>query len=52
MYEIIYDCDDGWTESRNLSETFKGTWDELQAHLKTMRRHGCYNITANAIYGE
>ena len=49
MFEIIYDYDDGWTDTRNISETFKGTWDELQDYLKSMRRHGCYNISAAAI---
>ena len=49
MFEIIYDYDDGWTETRNISETFTGTWDELQDYLKSMRRRGCYNISAASL---
>ena len=52
MYEIIYDYDDGWTEHRNVIEEFTGSWTELQAYIKTMRKHGCYNITASIIREE
>ena len=52
MYEITYDyTDDGGYESRNNVETFTGTWTDLQAYIKVMRRQGCYNITANAVDG-
>lgn len=49
MYEIIYDYDDGWSESRNNVEIFEGSWDELQDHIKKMRRNGCYNISATCV---
>ena len=52
MYEITYDyTDEGGYESRNITERFDGTWTELQAYIRTMRRTGCYNIEANAIDG-
>ena len=42
MYEIIYDyTDDSGYECRNNVETFEGTWDELQAYIRDMRRNGC-----------
>lgn len=49
MYEIMYDYDDGWTEFRDCCEEFTGTWTELQAYIKIMRKRGCYNITAAAV---
>lgn len=49
MYEIIYDYDDGWSESRDCVEYFEGTWAELQGHIKNMRRSGCYNISATCV---
>lgn len=50
MYEIIYDyTDEGGNESCNNVETFTGTWDELQAYIKSMRKTGCYNITATEV---
>jgi len=49
MYEIVYDYDDGWSESRNNVETFEGSWSELQDHIKKMRRNGCYNIYATSV---
>lgn len=52
MYEIIYDyTDEGGYESRNNVERFDGTWTELQAYVKAMRRQGCYNIEATAVDG-
>lgn len=49
-YEIIYDyTDEGGYECRNCVETFEGTWSELQAYIKAMRRNDCYNITAAAL---
>lgn len=51
MYEIVYDYDDGWAESRNNVETFEGSWHELQEHLKWMRKKGYYNITAESVGG-
>jgi len=51
VYEIVYDYDDGWSESRNNVETFEGSWLDLQDHIKYMRRNGCYNITAESIGG-
>lgn len=53
MYEIIYDyTDEGGNESRNITETFTGDWTELQAHIKAMRKQGCYNITATEVRDE
>lgn len=50
MYEIIYDyTDDSGYECCNNVETFEGTWDELQAYIRDMRRNGCYNISATCI---
>lgn len=49
MYEIIYDYDDGWTEYQNNVETFEGSWSELQAYIKQMKKNGCYNISATCI---
>ena len=48
IYEIIYDYDD----ERNICETFEGDWGELQDYIKTMRKQGCYNISANCISGD
>lgn len=49
MYEIIYDYDGGDYECRNIVETFEGSWSELQDYLKSMRKNGCCNISANYI---
>ena len=52
MYEITYDyTDEGGFERRDITEIFKGTWTELQAYIRAMRRSGCYNIAANAVDG-
>ena len=49
-WEIIYDyTDEGGYESRNIRETFEGTWEEMRAYIKEMRRNGCYNID---VHGE
>ena len=49
-YEIIYDyTDEGGYESLNNVEYFYGTWNELQAYIKIMKRQDCYNITATAV---
>jgi predicted enzyme involved in methoxymalonyl-ACP biosynthesis len=49
-YEIFYDyCSEDGYEERNISETFEGTWSELQDCIKQMKKQGCYNIEANAI---
>ena len=48
-YEVIYDYDDGVSESRNIREEFEGDWTELQDFIKELRESGCYNIDANAI---
>lgn len=45
MYEITYDYED----ERNLQETFKGDWFELQSYIREMRKDGCYNIDASCI---
>ena len=46
-YEIMYDyTDDCGNENLNCCETFDGDWTELQAYIKTMKKNGCYNITA------
>lgn len=52
VYEITYDYDDEWSGGGTSSETFEGTWSELQDYIKQMRRNGCYNIDANAVYEE
>lgn len=53
VYEILYDYDDESGEIyRNNSETFEGTWSDLQDYIKQMRRNGCYNIDANEVYEE
>lgn len=53
MYEIIYDyTDEGGYESRDNMETFTGTWTELQAYIKQMRKQGCYNIVATEVRNE
>lgn len=50
MYEIIYDyTDDCGNENRNLTETFTGSWTELQDHIKLMRKNDCYNITVSSV---
>lgn len=46
-YEIIFDYDGEWTSECNLVETFDGSWDGLQDHIKEMRENGCSNITAS-----
>lgn len=49
-YAIFYDyTDDGGYEGRNNVEYFYGTWLELQDAIKSMRKQGCYNITASAV---
>ena len=47
-YEITYDYED----EHNITETFEGSWLELQDYLKRMREIGCYNIDANSINGD
>ena len=51
-YEIIYDWCGEYSEERNLTEVFEGTWTELKKYLKEMRENGCYNISANCITQE
>lgn len=59
-YEITYDyCRteeyDGEyfsVDERNIRETFMGSWDALQEHLKDMKESGCYNISASAYCDE
>ena len=53
MYEIIYDyTDEGGYESRNIVETFEGTYVEMQKYLRQMKRQGCYNISVTDISGD
>ncbi len=52
LYEVIYDYDDGYDESRNIREEFSGDWSDLQKFIKELRDSGCYNIDAAAIDGE
>lgn len=53
VYEILYDYDDESGETyKNNSETFEGTWSDLQDYIKQMRQNGCYNIDANEVYDE
>lgn len=49
-YEIIYDFSDDYTDERNISERFEGSWSELQEYIKQMKQNGCYNISATALY--
>lgn len=49
-YEIIYDFSDDYTDERNISEMFEGSWSELQEYIKQMKQNGCYNISATALY--
>lgn len=56
-YEIIYDYDNsaldydgGYFEEKNIREEFTGSWDELQDYIKSMKKNGCYNIDAVALY--
>lgn len=49
MYEIMYDVDD---DTRNVTETFEGSYDEMRQYLRDLRADGCYNITASWIGGE
>lgn len=49
MYEIIYDRDDGWIESRDNIETFNGSRSELRAHISHLERNGCYNIVVTVV---
>ena len=48
-YEIIWCEADEWGEN-TYSETFDGSWSELQQHIKGMRNAGCYRIDATALY--
>lgn len=49
-YEIIYDyCSDDGYEERNITEEFVGTYEELRKYIKSMRKNGCYNISATSI---
>ena len=48
-YEIIYDVSDGFSEEHNKLERFEGSWTELQAYIKDMKRTGCFNIDATCI---
>lgn len=49
-YEIIYDyCGEDYSEEYGCTEEFEGSWTDLQAYIKAMRREGCYNITATCI---
>ena len=53
MYEIIYDyTDEGGYESCNNVETFEGTWTELRAYIQSLKKNGCYNITAAEVRAE
>lgn len=49
-YEIIYDFSNDYTDERNISEMFEGSWQELQEYIKQMKQNGCYNISATALY--
>ena len=50
-YEITYDyTDDCGNDDFNITETFDGSWSELRAYINQMRKNGCYNINATALY--
>ena len=51
VYAIIYDFSNDYTDERNISERFEGSWQELQEYIKQMKENGCYNIEATAICG-
>jgi len=47
---FFYDyTDDDGNEERNIREEFDGSWTELQAYIKQMRKNGCYNIAATVV---
>ena len=49
VYEITYDYDDEWSGGGTSSETFEGSWSELQDYIKQLRASGCYNIDAACV---
>ena len=49
VYEITYDYDDEWSGCGTSSETFEGSWSELQDYIKQLRASGCYNIDAACV---
>ena len=49
MFEIIYDYDDGWTETRNISETFTGTWDDGVKQIKFKRTNEASTWESNCL---
>ena len=52
MYEIVYDYTDlSGFEIKNIHEYFSGTWTELQAYIRTLRKQGCYHISAASVDG-
>lgn len=50
VYEITYDYSNEYDTERNITETFEGTWTELQEYIKQMKRNGCFNIYAAHCY--
>lgn len=51
VYEITYDYDDEWSGGGTSSETFEGSWQDLQDYIKQLRASGCYNIDATCVDG-
>lgn len=49
VYEITYDYDDEWSGGGTSSETFEGSWQDLQDYIKQLRASGCYNIDAACV---
>ena len=49
-YEIVYDfCGEDYSEEYGCTDYYEGSWLGLQAYIKSMRRDGCYNITAACV---
>lgn len=51
-YEITYDWSGDYSDEKNLTEIFEGTYDELKEELKSMKKSGCFNISVAEIDGE
>lgn len=50
MYEIHYYYDDEWAGTVSQTETFEGSWDELQDYVQELRASGCYDIIAAHVW--
>lgn len=48
-FEIVYDYDE---DCPSLSETFTGTYEEMQAYVKELKEAGYFNIDVTQLYDE